>query len=97
MPHQIYKFYRLTPYSLGATGYIGGDALYAVAHAHPEYEITALVRNSEKGAQVVSQYPKIKLVYGDSNSSTLIEDETKKADVVLRKSSQNCSQYPEVL
>lgn len=33
----------------GATGYIGGDALYAIAQAHPEYELTCLVRNSDKG------------------------------------------------
>ncbi|KAF1344455.1 NAD dependent epimerase/dehydratase family protein [Delphinella strobiligena] len=68
---------------LGATGYIGGDALYAIAHAHPEYEITALVRNSEKGAQVASQYPKTKLVYGDTDSADLIAEEVHKADIIL--------------
>ncbi|KAI5362229.1 Putative NAD-dependent epimerase/dehydratase, NAD(P)-binding domain-containing protein [Septoria linicola] len=66
----------------GATGYIGGDALYAIATAHPEYEITALVRNSDKGAKVASQYAKIKLVYGDLDSSELIEQESKVADIV---------------
>jgi len=66
----------------GATGYIGGDALYAIIAAHPEYEITCLVRNSDKGALVVKQYPKIKLVYGDLDSSDLIAEESAKADIV---------------
>ncbi|KAH0288387.1 NAD(P)-binding protein [Aureobasidium namibiae CBS 147.97] len=66
----------------GATGYIGGDALYAIVKAHPEYEITALVRNSDKGAQVAVEYPKVKLVYGNLDSSDLLEEESKKADVV---------------
>ncbi|KAF2084526.1 NAD(P)-binding protein [Saccharata proteae CBS 121410] len=67
---------------IGATGFIGGDALYTIAHAHPEYEITALVRNSDKGAQVASQYAKVKLVYGDLDSHDLIVEEAKKADIV---------------
>ncbi|CAD0091682.1 unnamed protein product, partial [Aureobasidium vineae] len=66
----------------GATGYIGGDALHAIVKAHPEYEITALVRNSDKGALVVVEYPKVKLVYGDLDSSDLLEEESRKADVV---------------
>ncbi|GAB7349815.1 hypothetical protein MBLNU459_g0523t1 [Dothideomycetes sp. NU459] len=66
----------------GATGYIGGDALYAIVEAHPEYAITALVRNSQKGALIAKQYPKIKLVYGDLDSEELIEEESRKADIV---------------
>ena len=49
----------------GATGYIGGDALYKLAETHPEYEIACLVRNSDKGAQVASQFVNVRLVYGD--------------------------------
>lgn len=70
----------------GATGYIGGDALFAVIQAHPEYDITCLVRNSSKGALVVKDYPSIKLVYGDLDSVDLIEAESKKADIVLSES-----------
>ncbi|KAK3676183.1 hypothetical protein LTR78_003933 [Recurvomyces mirabilis] len=66
----------------GATGYIGGDALYAIVNAHPEYEITALVRNSDKGAQVLKDYAKIRLVFGDLDSVELITEESTKADVV---------------
>ena len=67
----------------GVTGYIGGDALYEIATKHPEYEIAALVRNSDKGAQVASQYAKIRLVYGSLDDEALMEEETKKADIVI--------------
>lgn len=70
--------------STGATGYIGGDALYAIVHAHPEYEIACLVRNSDQGAHVASQFSKVRLVYGDLDSSELLEVEAKDADIVLR-------------
>jgi len=70
--------------------YIGGDALYAIAHAHPEYEITCLVRNSDKGAQVVKDYPSIRLVYGDLDSEDLLAEEAGKADVVCRESVLPC-------
>lgn len=69
--------------STGATGYIGGDALYAVANAYPDLEITALVRNSDKGAKVASQYAKIRLVYGDLDSAELLTTESSKANIVL--------------
>jgi len=67
----------------GATGYIGGDVLYAVANTYPDFEITALVRNSDKGAQVASQYPKVRLVYGDLDSSELLTTEASNANIVL--------------
>jgi N-acetyl-gamma-glutamylphosphate reductase len=69
----------------GVTGYIGGDALYEIAQAHPDYEITALVRNSDKGAKVAKVYPRIRLVYGDLDSADLIATEAQKADIVLRE------------
>jgi uncharacterized protein YbjT (DUF2867 family) len=69
----------------GATGYIGGDALYAIVEAHPEYEITALVRNSDKGAQVAKDYSKVQLVYGDLDSTDVITEESRKADIVCRE------------
>ncbi|KAH7087481.1 hypothetical protein FB567DRAFT_346454 [Paraphoma chrysanthemicola] len=67
----------------GATGYIGGDALYAIAKTYPDLEITALVRNSDKGAKVASQYAKVRLVYGDLDSTDLITKESAAADIVL--------------
>ncbi|KAL8663730.1 MAG: hypothetical protein Q9202_003676 [Teloschistes flavicans] len=68
----------------GATGYIGGDALYALMQKHPrDYDVATLVRNSDKGAQVASQYPSIRLVYGDLDSAETLEEEARKADIVL--------------
>jgi len=40
------------------------------------------VRNRDKGAKVAPQYPSIRLVYGDLNSSTLLTEEAAKADIV---------------
>ena len=77
----------MTISSTGATGYIGGDALYTIAHTYPDLEITALVRNSDKGAKVASQYTKVKLVYGDLDSSSLLTTEASKADIVLHAAS----------
>ncbi|KAL8653039.1 MAG: hypothetical protein Q9226_004010, partial [Calogaya cf. arnoldii] len=67
----------------GATGYIGGDALYQLMKSTKQYEVAALVQNSEKGAQVASQYPSIRLVYGNLDSAELLEEEARKADIVL--------------
>ncbi|KKK24384.1 hypothetical protein P175DRAFT_0497912 [Aspergillus ochraceoroseus IBT 24754] len=66
----------------GATGYIGGDVFYAVTQAHPDWQISVLVRNKEKGAQIASKYPKVRVVYGDLDSAGIIEEEVKNADIV---------------
>jgi len=67
----------------GATGYIGGDVLYALEKAHPDYEYTAIVRDSDKGAIVAASYPKTRLVYGTLDDSALLEEESSKADIVI--------------
>ena len=69
----------------GVTGFIGGDAIYAIYKAHPEYEITCLVRSSDKAATVANEYPKFQFIYGDLNSVELIVEESKKADIVISK------------
>ena len=40
------------------------------------------MRNRDKGAKVASQYPSIRLVYGDLDSATLLTEEAAKADIV---------------
>ncbi|KAH7355009.1 hypothetical protein BKA65DRAFT_452177 [Rhexocercosporidium sp. MPI-PUGE-AT-0058] len=67
----------------GATGYIGGDVMYAFHKSHPEYEYTALVRNSDKGAQVAASFPSVRLVYGTLDDSKLLEEESSKADIII--------------
>lgn len=80
-----------TTRSTGATGYIGGDALYALEQAHPEFEYTAIVRNSDRGAPVAAAYPKIRLVYGTLEDSELLEEESARADIVIRKHAHSTS------
>lgn len=72
-------------HSTGTTGYIGGDGLYAISNAHPDWELSALVRNKDKAAVLSSKYPKIRVVHGDLDSSDIIEEEVKKADIVFRR------------
>lgn len=64
------------------TGYIGGDALFAISQEHPDWELTALVRDKAKGERIATMYPKIKIVYGDLDSAQIIEEEARKADIV---------------
>jgi hypothetical protein len=42
-----------------------------------------LVRNSDKGAKIASQYAKVKLVYGDLDSAELLTTEAAKADIIV--------------
>ncbi|KAA8647651.1 hypothetical protein EYZ11_004796 [Aspergillus tanneri] len=67
----------------GGTGYIGGDVLYAVSQAHPDWQLSVLARSPEKAAQVSSKYPNVRIVIGDLSSSYLIQEETKNADIVF--------------
>ncbi|CAG8119729.1 unnamed protein product [Penicillium salamii] len=67
----------------GATGYIGGDGLFAIVNAHPDWELSALVRSSQKADQITTKYPKIRTVIGDLDSSDLIEEEVRNADIVF--------------
>lgn len=76
--------------STGVTGYIGGDAFYELYAAHPDWEYTCLVRNSDRGAKLVAQYPRVRLVYGDFNSSKLLSEEAMQADIVLGPSLHRC-------
>lgn len=72
----------ITFHSTGATGYIGGDILYTITRAYPDYEYAALVRGS-KGAIVAAAYPKIRIVDGTLDDAAIIEEESAKADIVI--------------
>ncbi|KIW75406.1 hypothetical protein Z517_10147 [Fonsecaea pedrosoi CBS 271.37] len=67
----------------GVTGYIGGDALYALSKKHPEWEYCALIRTQEKANRVQQQYPKVRIVLGDLDDSAVLREESAKADIVL--------------
>lgn len=64
---------------------IAGDALKVIAEAHPEYELSALVRTQDKADIVKKAYPNIRIVLGSNDDSDLIKEEAAKADIVLRK------------
>ncbi|VUC26965.1 unnamed protein product [Clonostachys rosea] len=66
----------------GATGYIGGDFLHLVSRKHPGWEITCLLRNSTHG-ELISQYPRVRIVSCDLDNSSLIEEEVSKSDIVF--------------
>ena len=67
----------------GVTGYIAGDALYALHQKHPDYEYSALVRTQEKADKVKSLYPNVRPVIGGLDDSSIIEEEASKAHIVL--------------
>lgn len=67
----------------GVTGYIGGDILYALNQAHPDWEYSALIRSQDKAKQVQSKYPKINAIIGGLDDSDIIKDAASKADIVI--------------
>ncbi|KAF7122742.1 hypothetical protein CNMCM5793_000852 [Aspergillus hiratsukae] len=73
----------------GASGYIGGDVLHALHSAHPEYIISTLVRDPKKAATLSQAYPNIRIVSGDLDSTSLIEEEAHQADVVVHTASSS--------
>lgn len=68
------------------TGYIAGDALYALSQKYPDYEYSALVRTQEKADIVKKAFPNIRIVLGGNDDSDILREEAAKADVVLRTS-----------
>jgi hypothetical protein len=72
--------------STGGTGYIGGDAYYALHEAHPDWDYTLLVRNEDSAKKVLAKYPDAKFAYGDLDSSDVIEKAAAAADIVVRES-----------
>ncbi|CDM37239.1 hypothetical protein DTO013E5_8385 [Penicillium roqueforti] len=71
----------------GATGYIGGEVLHALQHAHPDYEVAALIRDEEKAGKVLAAFPKVRVVLADLDNVEIIEKESRKADIVIHAAS----------
>ena len=70
------------------TGYIAGDALYVLSKAHPEYEYAALIRTKEKADVVQKAYPSVRIVLGGLDDAAILEEESAKADIVLREADE---------
>jgi nucleoside-diphosphate-sugar epimerase len=78
-------------YLSGATGFIGGSILTALLESKKDYSITALVRSEEK-AKALNKLG-VKTVIGDLDSSSLIEEQAFKSDLVI--TSANCDHLGE--
>ena len=65
----------------GGTGFIGGSVLDSLVKQHPEYEITALLRNPPQ--HFAQRYPEVKVVRGDYDSAELLESAAAEADVIV--------------
>ncbi|KAL4863614.1 hypothetical protein BDV12DRAFT_177307 [Aspergillus spectabilis] len=71
----------------GGSGYIGGDILYALHTAHPEYVLSVLVRDGAKAAAISKAFSSVRIVLGDLDSLSLIEEEASQSDVVIHAAS----------
>lgn len=72
--------------STGATGYVGGDALYALHKKHPEFSFTVLTRDASKNENIEAAFPGIRIVNGELDDYELIKKEAAEADIVVRES-----------
>lgn len=66
------------------TGYIAGDAFYALHKAFPDLEYSLLVRTQDKADKITAQYPKARIVLASLDDSETLEKESSKADIVIR-------------
>ncbi|KAJ5519357.1 NAD-dependent epimerase/dehydratase [Penicillium expansum] len=71
----------------GATGYIGGEVLHALQLAHPDYKVAALIRDNGKASKVLAAFPKVRVVLADLDNIEVIEEESRKADIVIHAAS----------
>ncbi|RSL87098.1 hypothetical protein CEP51_002400 [Fusarium floridanum] len=65
----------------GATGYTGGTVPNTLVTAHPEYDITVLLRKPTKS--FLEKYPGVKVLQGDFDSTELLREAASKADIVV--------------
>lgn len=79
----------------GASGYIGGDVLHALKLTHPEHEYSVLLRDEAKAVTLSKAYPDVRVVLGDLDSVSLIEDEASRTDdSVLAALEQASTTFP---
>ncbi|KAH7038371.1 uncharacterized protein B0I36DRAFT_316067 [Microdochium trichocladiopsis] len=71
----------------GATGFVGGDFLYALHHEEAalatQLEITALVRDEAKGQLITQAFPAVKIVVGDMKDAAFTSRLASAADIVM--------------
>ncbi|KAL7904486.1 hypothetical protein GGI35DRAFT_463314 [Trichoderma velutinum] len=69
----------------GVTGYVGGDAVYALLKKYPAWEssTSVLIRNIERGNLVQQAWPGVRLVVGGLDDVELLVSEALRADIIL--------------
>ena len=68
----------------GATGYVGGDVLYRLQQSSlAKSQLACLIRDTSKAKHVLATYPNVEIVQGGLDDVDLVEQEARKADVVL--------------
>ncbi|KAM0793567.1 hypothetical protein ACM66B_001003 [Microbotryomycetes sp. NB124-2] len=69
-------------FALGLTGYIGGNAMHGIYAAHPDFEISALVRN-DKDDDAIKRAFNARVVRGSLSDVDLIKKEASESDFVM--------------
>jgi nucleoside-diphosphate-sugar epimerase len=78
-------------FATGVTGYVGGDALYTILQAHPDWQYSFFVRDRTRLGSIPNVYPSVRVVEGDLGDYELLKSEAAAADVVLHfASSDDC-------
>ena len=68
----------------GVTGYAGDDVLHRLQRSSlPISSLACLVRDASKAKKLSWTYPGIEIVQGSLDDSDLVEQEARKADIVL--------------
>jgi N-acetyl-gamma-glutamylphosphate reductase len=68
----------------GASGYVGSQLLHDMVAKHPDWHVTGLVRTEEQAKKINSKHPSVHMVIGDLDSSDIIIEQSKQANVVIR-------------
>lgn len=76
-------------HSTGASGYIGGDVLHALKSVLPSCQYTVLLRDEAKAQKLTQAYPDVQVVLGDLDASSILEQQAREADVVIREYSNS--------
>lgn len=73
----------------GVTGFVGGSVLASLYTAHPDIQITALVRKESDAEQLQSVYPNLLIVIGTLTSLSLLTSSAAAADFVVHMAGDN--------
>ena len=78
----------------GATGYVGGDVLYRLQQSTlAKSQLACLIRDKSKAKHVSASYPNVDIVQGSLDDVDLVEQEARKADVVLSPTVWNSNPF----